>query len=653
MDLNIRKSQPGDFYFLEKLENESFPLFQQSSRKSIKHSLDSAFQEVLIVESKACKKVTSVGALTLFKYKRALRIYSIAVVAEYRNAGLGTFMLNYVKKEAIENHYQKILIEVQSKNNELIEWYKKKGFKESHTIADYYASGEDAVKMELSLETEEVRKKTTNIIVINQPHKWTFADVNAKVISVKEYISNPVYQNSADMRVFNLCSSYKYQSYGYYVSLLAAARGHRVIPSSVTLRDFKMLNVIHSASYDIDELINKALQKVKDDKFQLKIYFGQTATKGFNAIANRLYQLFETPLFEIEFVKQEKWIIKGIKVLTLNKLPESEIEVIYEFARKYFSKRRFNKTTLINYKYDIAILIDPEEETPPSCKQALQKFKTAANRKGLYAEFITKNDFDKINEFDALFIRETTNVNNHTYEFSRMAYAEGLVVIDDPWSILRCSNKIFQNEIFRKHKILTPQTVVFTKNIFERKDLDDMNFPLVLKQPDSAFSLGITKVENKEEAFDAINQLFKKSDMIVCQEFLYSEFDWRIGVLDNRPLFACKYYMSKGHWQIYNWAGEAEEYSGDSETVNIEDVPEEVVKTALKASALIGDGLYGVDLKLVNDKVYVVEVNDNPNIDVDIEDYILKDNLYDQVIESIYNRIEISKNIQKINFRNK
>lgn len=653
MDLNIRESQPGDLYFLEKLENESFQHFQQSSRKSIRHSLDSKFQEVLLVEKKEGEKSVSVGALTLFKYKHALRIYSIAVMPEYQNTGLGKFMLNYAKNLAIEKQYHKILIEVQVANKKLIEWYKKQGFNVLYTIPDYYTRGEDAVKMEYRTGTEVVRKKTTNIIVINQPHKWTFTDVNAKVISVKEYISNPVYQNSTDMRVFNLCSSYKYQSYGYYVSLLAAARGHRVIPSSVTLRDFKMLNVIHSTSYDIDEWINKALEKIKDDKFQLKIYFGQTSTKGFNSIANRLYLMFETPLFEIEFVKQEKWIIKGIKVLSLNKLPESEIEVIYEFARKYFSKRRFNKTTLINYKYDIAILVDPEEETPPSCKRALQKFKTAANRKGLYAEFITKNDFDKLNEFDALFIRETTNVNDHTYEFSRMAYAEGLVVIDDPWSILRCSNKIFQNEIFRKHKILTPQTVVFTKNIFEKEDLEGMNFPLVLKQPDSAFSLGITKVENKDEAVDAINQLFKKSDMIVCQEFLYSEFDWRIGVLDNCPLFACKYFMSKGHWQIYNWTGEAEEYSGDSETVNIEEVPEEVVKTALKAAALIGDGLYGVDLKLVNDKVYVVEVNDNPNIDADIEDYILKDTLYDQIIESIYNRIEISKNIQKINFRNK
>ena len=653
MDLNIRESQISDFYFLEMLENKSFSHFQQSSQKSIRHSLKSKFQQVLIAESKAGKNATPVGALVLFLYKHVLRIYSIAVLAEYQKVGLGTFMLNYVKSLATEKNYKSILIEVQAKNHKLIAWYKKNGFSVLRTMPNYYASGEDAVKMEYALGQKDLRKKTTNIIVINQPHRWTFTDVNAKVISVKEYISNPVYQNSTDMRVFNLCSSYKYQSYGYYVSLLAAARGHRAIPSSVTLRDFKMLKVIHSASYDIDELINTSLRKIKDVKFQLKIYFGQTITKGFHTIANRLYLLFETPLFEIEFVKQERWIIKGVKVLNLSKLPETEIEVIYAFAQKYFNKRRFNKTTLVNYKYDIAILINPDEETPPSCKEALQKFKAAANRKGLYAELITKNDFDKINEFDALFIRETTNVNDHTYEFSRMAYAEGLVVIDDPWSILRCSNKIFQNEIFRKHKILTPQTVVFTKNIFEKKDLEGMNFPLVLKQPDSAFSLGITKVGDKEEAMNAINQLFKKSDMIVCQEFLYSDFDWRIGVLDNKPLFACKYFMSKGHWQIYNWTGDAEEYSGDSETLCIKDVPEQVLNTALKAAALIGDGLYGVDLKLINNKVYVVEVNDNPNIDVGIEDYILEDALYDQIIESIYNRIEISKNIQKINFRNK
>jgi glutathione synthase/RimK-type ligase-like ATP-grasp enzyme len=111
--------------------------------------------------------------------------------------------------------------------------------------------------------------------------------------------------------------------------------------------------------------------------------------------------------------------------------------------------------------------------------------------------------------------------------------------------------------------------------------------------------------------------------------------------------------MSKGHWQIYDWKSKEEDNSGDSETLCIDEVPEVVLRTALKAAALIGDGLYGVDLKMLDGKVYVVEVNDNPNIDADIEDYYLKDQLYDRIIESIFNRIEISKNIQKINFLQK
>ncbi|MCY1719900.1 GNAT family N-acetyltransferase [Prolixibacteraceae bacterium Z1-6] len=652
MNLNIRKSQTCDIDFLEKLEINSFSPIQQNSKINIRRSLKSNFQEVLIVDSDGVSS-TSLGALVLFKYKSALRIYSIAILPEYQNIGIGSYLVDYVKNMANENEYKNILIEVDAKNNKLINWYKTNGFKQLSVLKDYYGIGEDALKMEYKCKAIDARKKTNNLIVINQPNKWLFPDVNAKVISVKEYISNPIYHTCSDFRIFNLCSSYKYQSYGYYVSLLAAARGHRVIPSSVTIRDFKLLNVIHSAAYDIDEIINKALDKIKADRFHLNIYFGQTSVKGVSSLVNKLYQLFEAPLFEVEFIKHDKWIIKNVKILTLSKIPDDEIDYIYEFARKYFNKRRFNKTRIINYKYDIAILTDPNEPTPPSCKTGLQEFKNAANRRGLYAEFITKADFDKLNEFDALFIRETTSVNNHTYEFSRMAYAEGLVVIDDPWSILRCSNKIFQNEIFRKHKILTPETIVFTKNIFEKKSLDNMNFPLVLKQPDSAFSLGIIKVDNKEEAVVALNQLFKKSDMVVCQEFLYSEYDWRIGVLDNEPLFACKYFMSKGHWQIYNWKGEEEDNSGDSETVDISAVPEEVIKIGLKAAALIGDGLYGVDLKLVNGKVYVVEVNDNPNIDAGIEDFVLKEKLYDQIIDSIYNRIEISKNIQKINFRHK
>ena len=647
MKLNIRKATLDDLEFLVELEKACFPLVQQTSRKNIRHSILSEFQDVLIAETNGREK-TPVGSLVLFKYRRTVRIYSIAVLPEQQNRGYGELLFRHVVELASRSGFEKISIEVHTRNTTLINWYKNRGFTERKQLKDYYSPGEDGLRMEYLTGLRISTGKTSNVIVINQPVKWTFPEVDATIVTVKEYINNPIYQNNAEFRVFNLCSSYKYQSYGYYVSLLASARGQRVIPSIATIRDFRLLNVVHSAAFDIEEEINEALNKENSNNFALKVYFGQTCTRGFKTLAMKLYQYFEAPLFRVEFVKYDKWLIKDIQVLTLARLADDELDFMYESAREYFSKKRFSKPKLTNFKYDIAILVNPDEETPPSSLEALQKFRDAAENKNVYTELITKKNIDKINEFDALFIRETTNVNDYTYEFSRMAYAEGLVVIDDPWSILKCSNKIYQNEIFRKHKIPTPQTIIFTKNLFTKKQLKDLEYPVVLKQPDSAFSLGVFKVENESDALAALDKLFKGSDMVVCQEFLYSEFDWRIGILDNKALYACKYYMSVNHWQIYNWKVKGDENSGDSDTLAIEDVPETVVKTALKAASLIGDGLYGVDLKMIGDKVYVVEVNDNPNIDAGIEDLVLGDRLYDVVIDSFINRIEIAKNVQKI-----
>jgi glutathione synthase/RimK-type ligase-like ATP-grasp enzyme len=586
----------------------------------------------------------------LFKYKNSLRIYSIGILKSYQNKGYGRLMLNQIKLLAEQKSYQKIILEASESNTSLIEWYKANDFEIVKYLNDYYSANENAIKMEYNVTKSPKEKNVKNLIVINKPFKWDNQNLNARVISVKEYINNPDYQNISDYRVFNLCSSYKYQSYGYYVSLLASARGQRVIPNITTIRDFKMHNVIQSAVYDIDEIINSLLSKNKNSSFSMNVYFGQTLAKGYKTLAFKLYQIFEAPLFRVEFIKNDKWLIKNIKILTLAGIPESERELIYDFASDYFNRKRYNFSRLINYKYDVAILVNPQEVNPPSNKEALEKMKKAANSKGVYVEFITKDDIDRINEFDALFIRETTNVNHYTYEFSRLAFAEGLVVVDDPWSILRCSNKIYQNELFKKHKIRTLNTIALTKNFFNKKILEEFNYPIVIKQPDSAFSLGVIKVNNKEEADIELTKLFKKSDMVICQEFLYSEFDWRVGILDNKPFFACKYYMTQGHWQIYDWNSSEEDKSGDAETLAIEDVPEDILRTAQKAASLIGDGLYGVDLKLVNGKVYVVEVNDNPNIDFGVEDKVLKDDLYDKLINFLIERIELAKNIRKIKF---
>jgi len=69
-----------------------------------------------------------------------------------------------------------------------------------------------------------------------------------------------------------------------------------------------------------------------------------------------------------------------------------------------------------------------------------------------------------------------------------------------------------------------------------------------------------------------------------------------------------------------------------------------VVDLALKAAALIGNGLYGVDLKQNEHGVFVIEINDNPNIDHGVEDKVLKGELYDIILQEFIHRIEMLRN---------
>ncbi|MBF2976334.1 RimK family alpha-L-glutamate ligase, partial [Pseudomonas aeruginosa] len=66
-----------------------------------------------------------------------------------------------------------------------------------------------------------------------------------------------------------------------------------------------------------------------------------------------------------------------------------------------------------------------------------------------------------------------------------------------------------------------------------------------------------------------------------------------------------------------------------------------VLELALEAAGRIGDGLYGVDLKQAGDKVLVIEVNDNPNIDAGIEDGQLGDELYRRILQAFVQRLEL------------
>ena len=66
-----------------------------------------------------------------------------------------------------------------------------------------------------------------HIILVENPADWKQHFPSIPVVAAKDYLSKPEYSTARNLRVLNLCRSYRYLSVGYYCSLLAEARHHR------------------------------------------------------------------------------------------------------------------------------------------------------------------------------------------------------------------------------------------------------------------------------------------------------------------------------------------------------------------------------------------------------------------------------------------
>ena len=158
--------------------------------------------------------------------------------------------------------------------------------------------------------------------------------------------------------------------------------------------------------------------------------------------------------------------------------------------------------------------------------------------------------------------------------------------------------------------------------------------------PDGSFSRGVFKVKDEAELQARASELLEDSDLILAQEFVPTQFDWRVGVLNREPLYVCQYFMSKNHWQIVKHEADGRFEEGRFKTYAVDQAPREVAELGCRAASLIGDGLYGVDIKQKNGGLVVIEINDNPNLDVGVEDAVLKDELYRRVLADLVRRVE-------------
>ncbi len=475
-------------------------------------------------------------------------------------------------------------------------------------------------------------------IVIESASDWAPFYPSEDVILAGDYLRQPV--SKERYKVINLCRQYTYASIGYYCSLLAEARSHQVIPAVKHIQDLSRRIWLGVINVDAQ----KQLSAVAGDsqEYSLWIYFGLTQEPRLNDLARQIFEQLPVPILKVSFQRKDTWRLAGVEAGAINSLKEAQqtefANALDNYSRLVWRKARVRK----HYRYDMAILVDPHEAFPPSNSVAIKRFIKAAKKHDILAETITRKDLGKLSEYDALFIRATTSVNHYTYKFARLAQAEGLVVMDDPDSILRCTNKIYLAQLLEKHGLPTPKTRILARSDLRNIDtlLAELGLPIVLKVPDGSFSVGVKKVAGRDELITELKALFKNSALLLAQAYVYTEFDWRIGVMNNQAVYACRYYMAKNHWQIYNHAGKYHK-SGGFDAIPTSEVPQAVLKAALNATRYIGNGLYGVDIKQSGEAVYLIEVNDNPSIESAVEDKLLENRLYEAVMGEFKRRLDL------------
>lgn len=463
-----------------------------------------------------------------------------------------------------------------------------------------------------------------------------------KIITTRDYLTHPSLFRGVRPKVINLSNNVGYQSRGYYASLLAGSRGHKVIPTVETMIDLSEKKLYEHALPELEVALNRCRKDIGGEfPSRVAVFFGIGPSKAWNAFARLLFDWFRAPALEVSIKDGGEWAsIRKIGFLPLARMSDDEEKAFLESLEGYTSREWRDSKERTPARYTFATLINPQEELSPSSISSLKYWARIAEKMGVEVEPITRKDLAKLANYDALFIRETTSISNHTYRFARRAQQEGMPVIDDPLSMIRCTNKVYLNELMTFNKVPVPPTVTIAGIADLEPAAQALGFPLVLKIPDSAFSRGVKKASNLEELKALATAWLEDSDLIIAQKYIPTQFDWRVGVLGGEPLFAVQYLMAKKHWQIVNHDRGGKPDQGGVKAFTLKETPKIVIDTAVKAARCIGDGLYGVDLKETADGVYVIEVNDNPDLDHGYEDSGEKDEVWVKLTQWFLDRLE-------------
>lgn len=192
------------------------------------------------------------------------------------------------------------------------------------------------------------------------------------------------------------------------------------------------------------------------------------------------------------------------------------------------------------------------------------------------------------------------------YTAAYVAEKLNILGYDSYETTLTLNNKDKFKEFAKQHNIITPQAVSFESKDEAQKQLEQMDFPLIIKPTDASAGNGIHRVDSLQEGIWAIEEAFAKSraGRIVIEPYIEGTQHGFCTFLINQKVVAC---CSNNEYSIINpYRVEIDTYPAD----NYEEVKDTLVQQIEKIADILSlkDGIFHLQYIMSNGQPQIIEV---------------------------------------------
>ena len=239
-------------------------------------------------------------------------------------------------------------------------------------------------------------------VIVEEPGDWPcHADY---LLTARTYLQHGLPTTGGRPRIINLCRSLEHLGAGYYCSLLAQARGHHCLPGLQAISRLQP----QQPPAKLWRKLQGWLAQQSEDRIRVRAIFGQCEQSELAGLARYYYGLSQLPLQELTLKRgRHGWSVRQQESLSPLALSPSEKALMVQHAQALVGTGDEEQTAP---RYQLAILVDPNDGRASSDALALERFIKAAAAQGIQAEILPPSAIERLPEFDTLWLRAETAV---------------------------------------------------------------------------------------------------------------------------------------------------------------------------------------------------------------------------------------------------